>query len=163
MTAGRTSPDVADALADRALGRATLASALLGVALGVLATAFLVLSGSRTDATTLPVVVLLVAGQLAALVAAAGCGARLRGARRAPGSGPGQAAAAARMLDQALPVLVAVGAAVVVGAPVLLQPRATALLSAVVGAVVLAQAGVALALLRRPLRTAARPASAHER
>lgn len=150
--------DLDRAVVERALGRALLGSALVGVGLGLLAVVFLMLSGGRADATTLPVVVLLLVGQLGGLCAAGVTGLLLRGVRtgaRAPGPA---AATAAGWLRRTARAVTAVGAVTAVALVALLEPQATALLTAVVGAVVLAQGVVVLIVLHRRLLRAARVA-----
>lgn len=147
---------LAEALALRALVRATAATALTGVVAGLLATTFLALSGSRLDATTVPVVTQLLAGQLAGLAAAAACARRLRALRAGRTSGPRAAGGAAHDLDRLLPVLVAAAGVLLVALPFVVRPAGAALLSSVIGAGVLAQVVVVIAVARGPLRRAAR-------
>lgn len=147
--------DLLSAVTERALARAVLGSAGTGLLLGVLAAAFLVLSSSRVDATTVPVVVLLLAGQAGALAGAAAAAVGLRRVRA--GHEPRRAAGVAqRTLRQLAVAVVAVGAVIAVAMPLLLQPRGTAALMSAVGLGVLAQVAVVLTVLRRPLQRVAR-------
>jgi hypothetical protein len=146
------------AVVERALSRALVGCASVAVGLGLLAVVFLVLSGSRADATTLPVVVLLLVGQLGGLCAAVVCWSLLRGVRGAVRTPGAAASSAAEWLGRTSRTVAALGAVAAVALVVLLEPRGTALLTAVVGAAVLAQAVVVLTVLRRLLVRAAHAA-----
>lgn len=150
---------LAAALADRALARATLVTGLAGVVLGMVALGFLLLTGSRLDALTVPVVVLAGVGQLTGLAAAARCAVALRRARsgRPHRTEAGAAARFIRGLALAAAVLAAVVAAALV---VLLDPLSGAVVGVALGAGLLAQAVLVLAVVRGPLARAARAPSA---
>ncbi|MFC5997420.1 hypothetical protein ACFP6A_01560 [Quadrisphaera sp. GCM10027208] len=149
--------DLLRAVAERAAARAVLGSALAGFLAGLLALAFLWLSGSRVDATTVPVVVLLAIGQLAGVVAAGSAALRLRELRSGM---PVRETAerAQRGLRTLARVTGVVGALTAVAMPVLLEPRATASFTAIAGLGVLAQVVVVLTVVRRPLSRVARAA-----
>jgi hypothetical protein len=151
---------LATALAERALGRAAVGSSVAGLALGLLAVAYLTLAGGRFDAGTGPVVVLLGIGQVAGLAAACACALRRRGLRSSHLAPQGVAAAGGRDLQLVLTAVVVCGGVSAVALPVLLTPHGTALLTTVVGVGVLAQLVVVLAVLRRPLQRAARAPAA---
>lgn len=155
MTGHDADGDLAAALAERALARSVLGAAGAGLALGTVALLFLVVSGSRLDALTLPVVALAGVGQVTGLAAAAACVLRLRQVRA--GGSPQLLAAAAqrtlRVLGQAALVVGVLAAAALV---LLLEETGTALLGAVVGTGLLAQVVVVLTVLRRPLGRASR-------
>ena len=143
--------DLADALAERALGRATSAAAVAGLAMGTLALLFLVMAGGRLDARSLPPLLVLGIGQLAGLVAAAGGVTRLRAVRSVAGTGPGHAAGAAGLLRRLL-VGTAVLAAVVAAASVVaLRPVVTAAFSALLALALLAQFLIVIFVQRRAL------------
>ena len=148
--------DLADALAERALARAAGSLAAAAVVLGVLAAVFLVLADGALDVRSLPQVVLLSAGQVVGLALAALALTRLRSVRSVPGGGPSAAAVTAAVLDRVVVAVPVGGAVVAVVLVVVLAPRTTAALSAVVGLALLAQLSVLAAVLRRPLRRAAR-------
>lgn len=155
--AGRDgSRDLADALAERALTRTAGGLAAGGVVLGVMAALFLVLADSRLDAGSAPQVVMLSAGQVAALAVAGIALARLRSVRRQPGHGPVAAASAARLVDRLAVAVPVVGAVIGATLVVTVTPRVTSLFSVVVSLAVLAQLSVLAAVLRRGLRRAAR-------
>ncbi|MFP5334731.1 MAG: hypothetical protein ACLGIV_05390 [Actinomycetes bacterium] len=158
MTGPTPSDDSGDllmAVTERALARAVLGAAVAGAAAGAIATAFLVVSSGRVGAGTLPVVVLLLLGQTAGLVAAAGAALRLRRVRA--GDDPrGAAAATDRALRVTVTATTVAAGLLAAGMPVLLEPRATAALTSAVGLGVLAQVCVVLTVLRRPLRRVAR-------
>lgn len=156
---GQEDPDLAAAVAERALLRATAGTALASVAVGALAVVFLALAGSRWDATTAPVVVLLGVGQLGGIVAAGTCAGRLRAVRARTGMPAAQAGVAARALDVLVWGVSAAGALAAAALSVLVQPRAVALLSALLGLGVLAQVVVVMVLLRSRLRRVARRGS----
>lgn len=149
--------DLLRAVAERAAARAVLGSALAGLVAGVLALAFLWLSGSRVDATTVPVVVLLAVGQLAGVVAAGSTALHLR-ALRSGVPVRDTAERAQQGLRTLARVTAVVGALTAVAMPVLLEPRATASLTALAGLGVLAQVVVVLTVVRRPLGRVARAA-----
>lgn len=147
--------DLVVALAERALARATLGAAVTGVVLGLLAAGFLVMSGNRLDATTLPVVVLAMIGQLGGLAGAAACAVRLR-RLRAGGRPRDLARGAQHSLRLLARAVLAVGAGTAVLLVVLLDPLGSAVLASVLGAGLLAQVVVVLTVLRRPLGRASR-------
>ena len=150
---------LAAALADRALARATLATGLAGVVLGMIALGFLLMMGSRLDALSVPVVVLAAVGQLTGLVAAARSAVALRRVRsgRPPRAEADAAAGFVRRLGVAIAVLAVVVAAALV---VLLEPLSSAVVGTALGAGLLAQAVLVLTVVRVPLARAAHAPSA---
>ena len=147
--------DLAGALAQRALARATLGAGLAGAVLGVIALGFLLMANSRLDALTAPVTALAAVGQLAGLTAAARCAVELR--RLRAGAPPQEAAAAAhRFLRGLAPVTLAAAAVVAVVLVLSLEPFSSALLGTALGFGLLAQAVVVITVVRGPLRRAAR-------
>jgi hypothetical protein len=146
---------LAAALAERALTRATLGAGLAGAVLGAIALGFLLMAGSRLDALTTPVVALAAVGQVAGLTAAARCALGARGVRA--GHPPRDAAAAAQRFLRGLAAL-ALGAGAVVALVLLLvlDPLPSALLGALLGFGLLAQAVVVITVVRGPLGRAAR-------
>lgn len=146
-------PDLAEAVLRRAVGRVARGSAACGVALGVLALAFLLTAGGPHGATVLPQVVMLSFGQVLALTCAALAAHALR---RLAAVGPGRAAA---RLDRQLTVAVTAlaGGAPVLGAVFLLtlRPLGTAALSVVLSLAILAQLALVLTTLRGRVRRAA--------
>lgn len=148
--------DVADARADRALAQATATSALVGLALGMLAMTFLLIADGELGEQTLPQLLVLGLGQVAGLVAAAACAVRLRAVRSTPGSGPGHAAGAAILLRRVIPTVALMALATAVACVAALSPRATSALSAAVSLALLSQLVLVLHVQRRALDRAAR-------
>ncbi len=147
--------DLADAVAERALGRATAAAAFGGLALGVLALLFLTLEDGGVDARSLPQLLVLGVGQVAGLVAAAASASRLRTVRAVPGTGPGHAAGAAALLGRLVVVTSATGLGVAAVGTALVRPVATGAFSAVVALALLSQLVLILHWQRRRLLRAA--------
>lgn len=149
---------LADALADRALRRAGSAATIGGFALGALALVFLMLAEGRVDATSLPQVFILGAGQVAGLVLGLRCQLAARQLAADPGSGQDRAAAAADLLRRGLLTVTLVAAAVAVWALVVLRPFTSAALSVAIGSALLAQFMILMHLQRRALlRAGPRP------
>ncbi len=153
-------PELADALADRALSRAGGSLALGSLALAVLSLVFLLLADGALDARSLPQVIVFGIGELGGLAAAGVCFMLLRRLRRqvdagSLGSGPDAAEVAQVTVGRlvvGLPVMC--GAAAVVLA-VTLRPVATAVLSATVAMAIVSQLAVLAAVQRSGLRRAA--------
>ena len=157
--AGGAPPELADALAERALARAATGAATAGCALGLLALAFVLLAHGRLDATSLPQLLVLGTGQVVGLVVAWSASSRSRAVRASPGTGPGHASGAARVLGRAVVVAPAVGAVLAVGSILGLTPRSASAFSAVLALALLTQLALVLHVLRRPLvRASRRPA-----
>lgn len=150
---------LAAALADRALARATLATGLAGVVLGMIALGFLLMTGSRLDALGVPVVVLAAVGQLSGLATAARSAVGLRRVRsgRPPRA---EADAVARFVRRLGAAAVVVAVVVATALVVLLDPLSGAVVGTALGAGLLAQAVLVLAVVRVPLRRAAHAPSA---
>jgi hypothetical protein len=148
---------LADALALRALGRLATGAAGAGTALGLLALVFVLLAGGRLDATSLPQLVVLGAGQVAGLYLAAEGFFRSRRVGALPGSGPGEAAAAAFTLSRAVVVVPAMGLALALGSIAVLTPRSASAFSAALALALLVQLTLVLHVLRRGLARAGRP------
>lgn len=142
---------LADALAERALGRATATAALAGLLMGTLALLFLVMAGGTLDARSIPPVLVLGIGQLTGLVAAGAGVTRLRAVRFEPGTGPGQAAGAADLLRRLVVGTSVAAASVGVGCTLTLRPFATAAFSAVLAFALLTQFLLVLFVQRRVL------------
>lgn len=153
-----TSDDIelADALAERALGRATAAVAVAGLVMGTLALLFVVMTDGAVDERSLPPLLVLGVGQVAGLVAAGGCATRLRAVRRVPGTGPGHAAGAAVLLRQVQLATLALGGLAGLFGVVALRPIVTAAFSAVLALALLSQFVLVLHTQRRGLLRAAR-------
>jgi hypothetical protein len=147
--------DLADALAERALGRATAAGAVAGLAMGTLALLFVVMAGGDLDERSLPQLLVLGVCQVAGLVTAGRCVARLRAVRSAPGTGPGHAAGAAVMLRRLLVGTTALGAALGLLGVIVLRPIVTAGFSALLAVALLSQFVLVLEVQRRGLLRAA--------
>ncbi len=147
--------DLADALAERSLGRATSAAAVAGLAMGTLAILFLVMARGALDARSIPPLLVLGIGQLAGLVAAGGGVTRQRAVRAEPGTGPGHAAGAANLLRRLLVGTGVLAAAVGLGSVFALKPLATAAFSALLALALLAQFLLVLFVQRRALLRAA--------
>lgn len=152
--------DLADALADRALGRIASALAVGSLAVAVMALLFVLLADGALDERSLPQVLVLGAGWLVGTVAAVAISRLLMSLRSEVdagrrGHGPEFAAAAVRWADRVVvgaPVLATVAAAVSVS---LERPVVTAVLSAAVALAVVSQLAVLAAVQRRGLRRAA--------
>lgn len=153
MNGGRSSPGgvaLADGVAVRALTRCAAVMAIAAACLAVMSLLFLRLADDELGARSLPQIVVLGWGQVVALGAAVGCTARARAVRLTPGTGPGHAAGAGRLLGHVV-LAAPVGAGLLAAACVVtLTPRAESLLSAVLALAVVAQVAV-LALVQRGL------------
>lgn len=157
--AARPDPDLADALADGALGRIVSALAVGALALSVMALLFVLLADGALDERSLPQVLVLGAGWVVGTVAAVAISRLLMSLRSSVraghrGRGPESAAAAVRWADRVVvgvPVLGGLAAAVSVW---LTRPVATAVLSAAVGLAVVSQLAVLAAVQRQGLRRA---------
>ncbi len=140
-----------DALAERALSRAVSGSATAGLALGVLALLFLVLAHGAAGPNSIPQLLVLGAGWLAGLGTAAALVPRLRAARSVPGSGPGHAAGAARLMARVVIGVPVLAGLLALGCVLLLEPRSVSGFSAVLSLALLAQFALVLHVLRRGL------------
>lgn len=153
---GDGAEELADAVAVRALVRCGATLALAAACLAVLALLFLRLSGGEAGSRSLPQLVVFGWTGLVCLLGAGGCLLRWRATRRAAGSGPGHAAAAARLVGRVVVAVpggsLALAAVGVAGT----TPRSEALLSAVVALAVVAQVALLAVVLRLSLRRAAR-------
>ena len=143
--------DLADALAERALGRATSAAAVAGLAMGTLALLFLVMAGGTLDARSIPPMLVLAIGQLAGLVAAGAGVTRLRAVRSQPGTGPGHAAGAAVVLRRVLVGTSLLALAIAIVSVIVLRPFVTAAFSALLALAILTQFLLVLFVQRRVL------------
>ncbi len=150
--------DLADAVAARALQRSANGAAVSAIALGVLATAFLVLAQGRLGPQSLPQVAILGLGQVVGLALALRCALRARALSRTDrrGSGPSEAESAARDARRTVLGLTVSTAAIAGCLLVTLRPFALTALSVVLSVAVLAQLVVVLTTLRRRLLRAAR-------
>jgi len=143
--------DLLAAVTERALARAVLGAGGAGVLLGVIAVAFLAMSTGQAQSATLPVVLLLMVGQVGGLAAAAACVLQVRRVRTDPADARQVAEAAQRVLGRLAVAVAVAGVVVAVVMPLLVTPRGTAALMSAVGLGVLAQLVVVLTVLRRPL------------
>lgn len=155
-----TDPDLADALADRALGRASSSLAIGAVALALMSLLFLQLAGGEPDARSLPQVVILGIGHLGGLLVAVACFVLLRRLRSAvdagrSGTGPDAAAEGAAWLGRLVVGVPVTAVAAAVALLVTMRPLATAVLSVAVGLAVVSQLAVLAAVQRSGLRRAA--------
>jgi len=148
--------DLGDAVAVRALVRCAASLAVAAACLAVIALLFLRLADGDVGSRTVPQLLILGWSGALALVGAGGCLLGTRSVRARAGSGPVQAAAAARLVSRVV-VAVPVGSvALAAGCVALLAPRSETLLSGVVALAVAAQAALLAVVLRLPLRRAAR-------
>lgn len=150
-------PELVDAFADRALGRAANAVALGSAALTVMATLFVVLTGGTPGAGSVPQLVILSAGAVVGLTVSAALLHRLRRLRAevdagAVGVGPGAAADGAVWLARLVVVAPVVAALAALGVLVSVRPFATAVVSCAVGIAVVSQLAVLGAVQRSSLR-----------
>ncbi len=151
MSSTSQEPALADALAARALSRAVSGSATAGLALGVLALVFLVLAHGAAGPTSIPQLLVLGAGWLAGFGTAAALVPRLRATRSAPGSGPGHAAGAARVMSRVVIGVPVLGGLLALGCVLLLEPRSVSGFSAALALALLVQFALVLHVLRRGL------------